>query len=157
MKSTNNQSISQRLVIFFALLVSVNVGTIRLAQGQTFSGEDQLRPDPTLLPAVIFPINHSTTFRINVINPRGGALTITIRDDKGRIHYADVSYHTRFAGLFDLAPMGAGTYTFELRNQVGQNFTQTVRIETPVPHGLTLDDSLPKGLDQAKQISSIRP
>ena len=106
-----------------------------------------LKEDPTVLPALIFPTNKPQTIRVNAHNRRGGGLTIVIRDSKGNTKHTEVSFATKYIGRFNLSPLGAGTYTFELSNEAGQTFTRTFRIETSQPRVIALGDPNDKVFD----------
>ena len=147
MKTSNITRVSKNVFGAIALFLSLQFSTPQPTQAQTFTGENQLKEDPTVLPALIFPTNKPQTIRVNAHNRRGRALTIVIRDSKGNTKHTEVSFATKYIGRFNLSPLGAGTYTFELSNEAGQSFTRTFRIETPTSRVIALGDPNDKVFD----------
>lgn len=155
MKTINIRPIRKTVIESIALFLIVSFSTIRFAQAQTFTGENKLKQDPTSLPALIYPTNKPQTIRVNADNRRGGALTIVIRDVKGNTKYTEVIFTDKYGGRFDLSPLGAGTYTFELSNEAGQTYTRTFRIETPTPRVIALGDSVEKPFGHEVKFGSV--
>ncbi len=147
MKTSTITQVSKNVLGAIALFLSLQFSTLQTTQAQTFTGENQLQEDPAVLPALIFPTNKPQTIRVNAHNRRGGALTIVIRDSKGNTKQTEVSFATKYIGRFDLSPLGAGTYTFELSNEAGQSFTRTFRVETSQPRVIALGDPNEKLFD----------
>lgn len=156
MKTLNILPVSKNLVRAIALFLSVNLTTARIAQAQTFAGENRLREDPTVLPALIYPAKNPQTIRVNVDmgNRRGGPVTIVIRDGKGKAKHTEVTFKNKYIRKFDLSPLGAGTYTFELSNQIGQTYARSFRIETSTPRVIALGDPSEKPFGQEVKFSS---
>ena len=152
MKTLNISSVNKNVIGAIALLLSLQLST---AQAQTYNGENGLKEDPTVLPALVYPTNKPQTIRVNAHNRRGGALTIVIRDGKGNTKHTEVSFASKYVGRFDLSPLGVGTYTFELSNEAGQTFTRMFRIETPEPRIIALGDPREKAFGQEETFGSI--
>jgi hypothetical protein len=152
MKTLNIRSVSKNVIGTIALFLSVQLST---AQAQTFIGENGLKEDPISLPALIYPTNKPQTVRVNAHNRYGGPLTIVIRDSKGNTKHTEVTFASKYIGRFNLSPLGAGTYTFELSNQAGQTYTRTFLVETPAPRVIALGDSIEKPFDQEEKFGSI--
>lgn len=148
MKTSNIPQVSKNVLAAIALYLTLQLSTALTTQAQTFTGENQLKDDPTTLPALIFPANKSQTIRVNAHNRRGGALTIVIRDSRGNMKHTEVTFASNYLGRFDLSPLGAGTYTFELSNEAGQTYTRTFLVETPAPRIIALGDSVEKPFKQ---------
>ena len=147
MKTINIRQVSKTVIGSIALFLSVSLSTAPTTQAQTFMGENQLKGDPTVLPALIFPTNKPQTIRVNAHNQRGGALTIVIRDSKGNTKYTEISFANKYIGRFNLSPLGAGIYTFELSNEAGQTYTRSFRVETSQPRVIALGDPNDKVFD----------
>lgn len=154
MKTSNITQVSKNVFGAIALFLSLQFSTLPTTQAQTFTGENQLKEDPTVLPALIFPTNKPQTIRVNAHNRRGGALTIVIRDSKGNTKQTEVSFATKYIGRFNLSPLGEGTYTFELSNEAGQTYSRSFRIETPAPRVIALGDSIEQPFGQAEKFGS---
>lgn len=154
MKTLNIRSVNKNVIGAIALFLSVQLST---AQAQTYNGENGLKEDPTVLPALIYPANNPQTIRVNVDmgNRRGGPVTIVIRDGKGNAKHSRIIYTAKYVGKFDLSPLGDGTYTFELSNEIGQTYTRTFRIETPAPRVIALGDSLENPFEPGGKYGSI--
>lgn len=140
MKTLNIRPVRKTIIGAIALFLLVNLSTAQFAQAQTFTGENKLKQDPTSLPALIYPTNNPQTVRVNAHNQLGGALTIVVSDVKGNTKYTEVTFTDKYIRKFDLSPLGAGTYTFELSNEAGQSFTRAFRIETSQPRVIALGD-----------------
>ena len=157
MKISHIHPVGKNVIGAIALLVSVNLLTPQMAQAQTFAGENQLTESPVSLPALIYPTKNPQTVRVNVFNRGGGPLTIIIRDSEGNTKYTETAFTRKYIGRFDLSPLGAGTYTFDLSNREGQSFTRTFRIETPAPRVIALSDFLEKPFERDPKFGSINP
>ena len=147
MKTSNITQVSKNVIGAIALFLSLQLSTAPTTQAQTYNGENQLKEDPTVLPALIYPTNKTQTIRVNAHNRHGGPLTIVIRDSRGNTKRTEVTFATKYIGRFDLSPLGAGTYTFELSNEIGQTCTRTFRIETPAPRVIALENFSEKLFD----------
>ena len=147
MKTLTIRPVSKNVISAIALLLSVSLSTAQLAQAQTFTGENRLKENPTVLPALIYPTTKTQTIRVNAHNRHGGPLTIVIRDAKGKMKHTEVSFANKYIGRFNLSPLGEGTYTFELSNQAGQSFTRSFRVETSQPRVIALEDPNDKVFD----------
>lgn len=154
MKTSTITQGSKHVFGAIALFLSLQLSTAPTTQAQTFTGEHQLKEDPTVLPALIFPTNKPQTIRINAYNRRGGALTIVIRDSKGNTKHTEVTFKDKYIRLFDFSPLGAGTYTFELSNEAGQTYSRSFRIETPATRIIALGDSIEKPFGQEEKFGS---
>lgn len=155
MKTSNITQAGRTVIGAIVLFLSVSLSTIQFAQAQTFTGENKLKQDPTSLPALIYPTNAPQTIRVNAHNRRGGALTIVVRDVKGNTKYTEVTFTDKYIRRFDLSPLGAGTYTFELSNEAGQTYSRTFLVETPAPRVIALGDSVEKPFGQEEEFGSI--
>ena len=147
--------VSKNVIGAISLFLSVILSTAQLAQAQTFVGENRLKENPTVLPALIYPTTQAQTIRVNAHNQHGGPLTIVIRDSKGNIKHTEVTFVSKYIGRFNLSPLGAGTYTFELSNEAGQSFTRTFRVETAQPRVIALGDPNDKVFDLSDTVGLI--
>ncbi len=152
MKTSNITQVSRNVIGAIALFLTVQLSA---AQAQTFTGENGMKEDPTSLSALIYPTNKAHTIRVNAHNQKRGPLTIVIRDANGKVKHTELAFASKYIGRFNLAPLGEGTYTFELSNQAGQSFTRSFRLETATPRVIALGDPHPKALEQERTISSI--
>ena len=155
MKTLTISLITKNLFGAIALLLSVSGSTIQQAQAQTFARENRLDENPASLPALIYPTNQAQTIRVNAHNQQRGPLTIVIRDANGKVKHTETTFASKYIGRFNLAPLGEGTYTFELSNEAGDSFTRAFRIETATPRVIALGDPNEKPFDPKETLGSL--
>lgn len=158
MKMLNICLVSKNAIGAIALFLSVNALTFLSTQAQSYAGETHLQTEPASLPVLIYPsAKVPLTVRVNVdmSKRRGGPLTLVIRDEKGNTKYTELIFTPRYAGRFDLSPLGKGTYTFEFSNGTGQTFSRSFRIETSQPRVIALGDPNDSVFDLSDTIGLI--
>lgn len=152
MKTSTITQVSKYVNGAITLFLSVSLST---AQAQTFTGENRLKEDPTVLPALIYPTNQAHTIRVNAHNQQRGPLTIVIRDANGQVKHTELSFASKYIGRFNLAPLGEGIYTFELSNQAGQSFSRAFRLETATPRIIALGDPQQNPFEPKETLGSL--
>ena len=89
----------------------------------------QTLPEATFQ-AACYPIQHTLKCRLFFVNPEARPVSIVIRDAQGQKQHQEVlTGLAKFNRAYDLAPLGDGTYTFEV-SQGKTLFTQAVTVET---------------------------
>lgn len=96
-----------------------------------FSGNASAQTDPSgTFQAACYPIQHSLRCRLFFDNPEAKPVTIIIRDAKGQKQHEETLYKlAKFNRAYNLAPLGDGTYTFEV-SQGKTLYTQDFTVET---------------------------
>jgi hypothetical protein len=107
------------------------IPTLCLALILSLSARTQAQSAPeSTLRAACYPIQASLRCRLFFDNPTGQPVTVRIRDEKGQVQYSErFADRAKFNRAYDLAPLGDGTYTFEVR-QGRTVWRQPLRVAT---------------------------
>lgn len=117
--------------LFSSLLLSASLLSLH------FGASAQTDP-PGTFQAACYPIQHTLKCRVMFVNPEAKPVTIVIRDAAGQSQHEETVYHlTKFNRRYDLAPLGDGTYTLEVR-QGKLLFSQSIQVETTYARSMAM-------------------